>query len=117
MGAWMAVCLANIEVCCVIVARKDHGASSEGDAVVCIGCHIFQKLVDGVVGCFGGSRLLLDEFDESNYDLVVDCLFLLKKIYNNGLDAEDSCGVQVGAVVRACGVLDFGAARYGSVLV
>ena len=82
-----------------------------------IGCHVVKQLVDSVVGCFGGSRWLLAEFSEINEELVVNFLCAVKHSSNNGLDTEDSYNVQVGAVVRACNVLDFGAVRDGSMLV
>ena len=59
----------------------------------------------------------LAEFSESNDELVVDCSCVVNQSSNNGLNAEDSCGIQMGDVVQACGVLYFGAVRYGSMLV
>ena len=40
--ACAAACFANVEVGCVRVDQKYHGAGSEGDAVISIGCHVFE---------------------------------------------------------------------------
>ena len=79
-----------IEVSCVGVAGKNHGASVVGDAIVRVCGNISEELVHGVGGGLGGRGLLGTNGTKGDKEFVVDRTAVPQEGADNSLDAHDA---------------------------
>ena len=113
VGASAAARFANVEVCGVGVAGKDHVAGAVCDAFIGVRGEVVQELkhVGVGVGVFRGRRLLLTELAQGNNDFVVDGAGVVPDGANELLDAKVAGGVKRRAVGSFCRVLNIGAVK------
>ena len=100
MGADVATCLADIDVCYVCMGSKDHITGLINNTVFGIGGNIINKLCYGLICALYGGCLLQSYFTKGHKDFSINRTCVVQETSNNFLDTFDAIGVQGRAWFR-----------------